>query len=91
MYKRQEYTLTVPSSASSVTLTATPKSDMYQVTYQGETSGTVDLAGVDVIEVDVTAGDGADAVVNTYRIRINRVEQLDFGIDTTPALSLIHI
>lgn len=85
------YTLTVPDSATSVTLVATPKFDAYSVTYNGSTSNIVNISSTNKIDVVVTAGTETSAVSNTYTITLNKVSQLDFKVNAIPSDAIVKV
>lgn len=85
------YTLTVPTGTQSVEMAALPKAAGYTLTYNGNTSGTVDITSVDHIDVAVTAGSGNEAVTNTYTFALRKVPQMDFRAAVSPADAVVKV
>ena len=86
-----EYTVTVPSSATTVNVNATPTSGTYAMTYNGNASSTVDISSADKIDIVVTCGAGENALENTYTINLAKVAQLDFKVSTTPLDAVVKV
>lgn len=86
-----DYTLTVPENASEIELNAAGKSDSYKLEYDGADSSKVDITGKDGFTVTVIAGEGENALKNTYNIAIKRVGVLDFKINAKPADAIVKV
>lgn len=86
-----EYTLTVPKTAQSVTFNAAAKSADYKILYNGEKSSEVNIAGKDKVEIAVLAGEGENAIHSVYTVNIKRVDQLNFTVKATPSDALVKV
>ena len=91
-----EYTLTVPSSATKVNFATTATTtdyagNDYVVTYNGSSSSSVKVAGIDKVEVAVTAGTGDNAVTNTYTVNLKKVASYAVSFDTTPDDAIVCV
>ncbi|MDO4545520.1 MAG: cadherin-like beta sandwich domain-containing protein, partial [Bacillota bacterium] len=87
----REYTMSVPETAETVTVAATPRDSGYQVLYNGESSNIVDIKGKDEIAVEVSTGEGVDKISSTYTIKLNKVKQLDFSVKATPSDAVVKV
>ena len=89
--EKTSYSITVPGSAETMDISATPTSDEYMITYNESSSNTVDISSVDKIDVVVTGGDGENELSNTYTINITKVAQLDFSVIVTPDDAVVKV
>ncbi len=80
-----EYTITLPSDAASVTVNAVPTKETYKVTYNENIENTVDISNADKILVKVSAGEGENALSNTYTFHLKKIQPSDLTINAAPA------
>jgi hypothetical protein len=81
------YTAKVPNTADEIAITATPKSDKYNVTYNGATSNLVDISALPAVNVTVTAGD----VSRTYTVTLEKVPAYTASVSATPSDAAVII
>lgn len=86
-YGENSYVVTVPDEQESITVQATPRSADYEVTYNGSTSNQIDITNLNAVEIKVVAG----GVQNVYTLQLNRVEQLDFQVETVPQDAVVKV
>ena len=84
-----DYTLTVPNSAESITVSATPRSEDCTVTLNGLADDRVDVTDCDGVEVCVSSPDGACS--RTYTLHIERQAESLFRVIPTPADALVRV
>ena len=86
-----EYSLTVPQSAETVDIDATPVSDAYAITYNGSDSSTVDISSADKVDIVLTGGSDGNALSTTYTLNLTKVAQLDFEVNATPNDAIVKV
>ena len=84
-----DYTLTVPSAAESITVSATPRNEDCTVTLNGVADDTVSIADCDAVEVCVSSADGACS--RSYTLHIERRAESLFRVIPTPADALVRV
>ncbi|MCM1273548.1 MAG: leucine-rich repeat protein [Clostridium sp.] len=88
---QNEYTITLPSDADSVTVNAVPRKETYKITYNGSGDSTVDISSADKILVKVLAGEGEHALENLYTINLNKLPFVNLTFNVTPADATICV
>ena len=87
----KEYTLTIPEEAKEISFAAVPKNADYEITYNGETSSTVDITGKDSVDIAVSVGEDLAKVTNHYTVLLQRTETAAFSFVTEPTDTLIKV
>lgn len=82
-----EYTVEVPANLKKLTFQAGTTSEGCTVTYNGRTSSSVDISGVDQVEVVVSK----DGISNTYLIKLDKKPVYDLTIETTPSDAIVTV
>ncbi|MGI6216526.1 MAG: PQQ-binding-like beta-propeller repeat protein [Coriobacteriales bacterium] len=95
--KTFDYSVSVPSDATTVDFSAVTTASSknmgsdYTVTYNGSTSSSVDITGVDSVEIAVTAGTGEAALTSTYNVAISNYTLKSLVINTTPDNAVVQV
>ncbi len=83
----KEYTLTIPASTETLSLTAAAKSSGVQITFNGSENSNVSITGVDTVEVKLTAGE----VTNVYTLHLKKAQDKTVSFAVTPEDAVVRV
>lgn len=86
-----EYTLTVKEDVKNVTVNAAPKQDRYEIKYNGSDSNKINITDIDKFEIEVIDSETGTPVTNKYTIKINKVSNQVFKINTDPKDAIVTV
>ncbi len=87
----KEYTLTVPQDADTVEFEATPKKAEYKLLYNDAESSKVKVRGKDTVEIKVSAGEGEKELINTYTVKLNKVDSIGAFFKVSPEDAVVKV
>lgn len=86
-----EYTLTVKEDVKNVTVNVVPQKDRYEIKYNGADSNKIDITDIDKFDIEVTDSETGTQVTNKYTIKINKVSNQVFKINTDPEDAIVSV